>query len=192
MREISQSGLYPSNCRLLDAAEAGATGAGTGETNLLILGFESAHHPVDDRDADRAVEIAREHGGDAPARSRERLATTAAATVGRSMPGARRSSWRPTCATRSSPAACSRKPSRRAITWDRFEEFHASVIEAARKAVAEVSGVPAEGPGAPRVSCRFTHVYPDGAGPVLHGDGAGRRGGEVEQWDEIKAAVPRP
>ena len=30
VREISQSGLYPANCRLLDALEAGTTGAGIG------------------------------------------------------------------------------------------------------------------------------------------------------------------
>src|SRR5829696_6640677 len=61
VRAISQSGLNPANCRLLDALEAGTTGAGTGERSLLILGFESPHHPVDD--AMRiAVEIAREHG----------------------------------------------------------------------------------------------------------------------------------
>ncbi len=63
VREISQSGLHPSNCRLLDALEAGTTGAGTGETNLMILGFESAHHPVEDP-MRIAIEIAREHGGD--------------------------------------------------------------------------------------------------------------------------------
>ena len=35
VREIAQSGLYPANCRLLDALEAGLTGAGDGERNLL-------------------------------------------------------------------------------------------------------------------------------------------------------------
>ena len=76
-----------------------------------------------------------------------------------------------------------------AITWDRFEEFHATVMETARRAVAEVSGVPADGPGAPRVSCRFTHVYPDGVAPYFTVLAPAIRGGEVEQWDEIKAAV---
>ena len=45
VRAISQSGLNPANCRLLDALEAATTGAGTAEKNLLILGFESPHHP---------------------------------------------------------------------------------------------------------------------------------------------------
>ena len=47
----------------------------------------------------------------------------------------------------------------------------------------------ADGPGAPRVSCRFTHVYPDGAAPYFTVLAPAIRGGEVEQWDEIKAAV---
>src|SRR6478609_4480442 len=62
VRAISQSGLNPANCRLLDALEAGTTGAGSGESNLLILGFESAHHPVEGP-MKIAVDIAKEHGG---------------------------------------------------------------------------------------------------------------------------------
>ena len=55
--------------------------------------------------------------------------------------------------------------------------------------MAEVSGVRREGPGAPRISCRFTHVYPDGVAPYFTVLAPAVRGGEVEQWDEIKAAV---
>jgi alkyldihydroxyacetonephosphate synthase len=76
-----------------------------------------------------------------------------------------------------------------AITWDRFPDFHAEVMEAARRAVAEASGSEAEGKGSPRISCRFTHVYPDGPAPYFTVLAQARRGGEVEQWDEIKAAV---
>ncbi len=42
VRALSQSGLYPSNCRLIDAREAEMTGAGDGSHALLVLGFESA------------------------------------------------------------------------------------------------------------------------------------------------------
>jgi alkyldihydroxyacetonephosphate synthase len=76
-----------------------------------------------------------------------------------------------------------------AITWDRFEEFHATVMDTARRAVSEVCGVPADGPGSARVSCRFTHVYPDGVAPYFTVLAPAIRGGEVEQWDEVKAAV---
>jgi len=76
-----------------------------------------------------------------------------------------------------------------AITWDRFEDFHATAIDAARRKVAEVCNAPADGPGAPRVTCRFTHVYPDGPAPYFTVMAPAARGGEVEQWDEIKAAA---
>jgi alkyldihydroxyacetonephosphate synthase len=69
-----------------------------------------------------------------------------------------------------------------AITWDRFEDFHATVGDAARAKVAEVCGQA-------RVSCRFTHVYPDGPAPYFTVLAPAARGGEVEQWDEVKAAA---
>jgi alkyldihydroxyacetonephosphate synthase len=72
-----------------------------------------------------------------------------------------------------------------AVTWDRFEEFHASAMEAVRAKVAEVSA----GPGSPRVTCRFTHVYPDGPAPYFTVMAPAVRGGEVEQWGEIKLAA---
>ena len=52
-----------------------------------------------------------------------------------------------------------------AITWDRFDEFYSAAMDAARSKVAEVCGAAGDGAGSPRVSCRFTHVYPDGAAP---------------------------
>jgi alkyldihydroxyacetonephosphate synthase len=178
VREISQSGLYPSNCRLLDALEAGTTGAGSGEKSLLVLGFESAHHPVDAA-MDRAIAIAREHGGTP-------VGGQAADAVG---------TWRSAFLfapyLRDTFVACGvlSDTFETAITWDRFEEFHAAAMEAARAKVAEVCDAPAEGPGAPRVSCRFTHVYPDGPAPYFTVMAPAVRGGEVEQWDEIKAAA---
>src|SRR5581483_8075342 len=73
-----------------------------------------------------------------------------------------------------------------AITWDRFREFHARVMNSARAAIAEACGTPPGGPGSPRLSCRFTHVYPDGPAPYYTVLCPAKRGGEVEQWDEIK------
>ncbi|MCP9970448.1 FAD-binding oxidoreductase [Actinomadura madurae] len=69
-----------------------------------------------------------------------------------------------------------------ACTWDRFEELHRSVTGAARRAIREVAG---DGV----VTCRFTHVYPDGPAPYFGVYAPGRWGSTVAQWDEIKAAV---
>src|SRR5262249_10232961 len=54
VRALAQSGLYPSNCRLLDEAEGRLTGVS--DTTMLVLGFESADHPVDEL-MRRALEI---------------------------------------------------------------------------------------------------------------------------------------
>jgi alkyldihydroxyacetonephosphate synthase len=183
VREIAQSPLRPSNCRLLDASEAELTGAGSGEANLLILGFESAHHPVDAW-MELALGIAREQGG-VPGEVRGGGESEGDAV------GAWRGAFLLAPYLRDTFVACGvlSETFETAVTWDRFEELHASVMEAARKAAASVSGAPAEGRGAPRVSCRFTHVYPDGPAPYFTVLAPAVRGGEVQQWDEIKAAV---
>jgi alkyldihydroxyacetonephosphate synthase len=193
VREISQSGLHPSNCRLLDASEAELTGAGDGSANLLILGFESAHHPVDTA-LETALAIARDHGGTPNPGSTGRFVnqeTTNRPVGGDSAVEAWRGAFLLAPYLRDTFVACGvlSETFETAVTWDRLEEFHATVIETTRAAVAEVSGVPADGPGAPRVSCRFTHVYPDGVAPYFTVLAPAIRGGEVAQWDEIKAAV---
>jgi alkyldihydroxyacetonephosphate synthase len=199
VREISQSGLNPSNCRLLDALEAGTTGAGTGERNLLVLGFESPDLPVEEP-MRLALEIAREHGGDSgdPRTSgptgRKPANRSGLRPVGGEKGGAVES-WRGAFLLapylRDTFVACGvlSETFETAITWDRFEEFHAGVTETVRAKVAEVCGAPADGAGAPRVSCRFTHVYPDGPAPYFTVIAPAIRGGEVEQWDEIKIAA---
>lgn len=195
VREISQSGLFPSNCRLLDASEAELTGAGDGRSNLLILGFESAHHPVD-ASMDLALEIARSHGGapNSPPTGRKPVHNSGNRPLDPQSEDAVEA-WRGAFLLapylRDTFVACGvlSETFETAVTWDRLEEFHASVMETARRAVAEVSGAPREGSGAPRVSCRLTHVYPDGAAPYFTVLAPAVRGGEVEQWDEIKAAV---
>ncbi|HXQ89615.1 MAG TPA: FAD-binding oxidoreductase [Solirubrobacterales bacterium] len=182
VRALAQSGLHPANCRLLDASEAELTGAGDGSANLLILGFESAGHPVDAW-MDAALEIARDHGG-APGEVR-------ASGDNDDAVGQWRGAFLLAPYLRDTFVACGvlSETFETAITWDRFEEFHATVMEATRRAVAEASGVAADGPGAPRVSCRFTHVYPDGVAPYFTVLAPAIRGGEVEQWDEVKAAA---
>ena len=166
VRALSQSGLHPSNCRLIDPVEAGFTGTGDGSAAVLVLGFESADHDVGPW-MDRALEIAREHGGEAE--EREDVVGT----------------WR---------GAFLRAPYLRdtfvaigilsetfetAITWDRFPSFHEQVLGSVREAAGERA----------LVSCRFTHVYPDGPAPYYTVLAPARRGEEVEQWAEIKTAA---
>ena len=193
VRELSQSGLNPANCRLLDRLEALTTGAGDGEHDLLVLGFESAHHPVD-RPMATAIDVARSHGG-VPGEVHSSKSSSQKAEDGEAESADSVSSWRSAFLAapyiRDTFVACGvlSETFETAITWDRFADFHAVVMDTVRAKVAEVCGTPHDGPGAPRVSCRFTHVYPDGPAPYFTILAPAIRGGEVEQWGEIKAAA---
>jgi alkyldihydroxyacetonephosphate synthase len=177
VRAISQSGLHPSNCRLLDAGEAGLTLAGDGSHAVLVLGFESTDHPVHEAMA-RALELCAAHGGAAEQ-----------AGGGGGSGGDAVSSWRgaflgaPYLRDVLVAVGVLGETFETAITWDRFEAFHARVIAAAEQAVREVCN------GDGRVFCRFTHVYPDGPAPYFTVLAPARRGEEVEQWAAIKLAV---
>ena len=171
VRALSQSGLHPANCRLLDPAEAQVTGA-SAEGALLVLGFESADHPVEAW-MSRALELAADHGGAVTRRG-----------DGKDSVGAWRETFLRAPYLRDTFIACGviSDTFETAITWDRFPGFHASVMDATERAVREVCG---DG----RVMCRFTHVYPDGPAPYFTVLAPARRGSELQQWDEIKAAA---
>ncbi|MFN2562433.1 MAG: FAD-binding oxidoreductase [Jatrophihabitans sp.] len=180
-REIAQAGLHPANCRLLDAAEA-FINAGVGVAGgLLVLAFESADHPVGTL-LTRALGIAREHRGSTPDGVVESGPESAAERTGAAddwrasflrMPYQRDALARRAMIVETFETAC---------TWDRFEALHAAVIGAAHDAIARIAG-------GGIVTCRFTHVYPDGPAPYFGIYAGGRWGSTVAQWDEIKAAV---
>ena len=189
VREISQSGLNPSNCRLLDPVESEVTSAGPPGKALLVLGFESAHVPVEDQ-MTLALDICRNHGGE-PGELKRGSGERSGERSGDDSVGAWRNAFLNAPYLRDSLVACGvlSDTFETAITWDLFPDFHAEVMEKARSAVAEASGGGSEGRGSPRISCRFTHVYPDGPAPYFTVLAPARRGDEVAQWDEIKAAV---
>ena len=174
VRAIAQSGLHPANCRLIDAAEAALTSGGDGEHALLVLGFESADHPVD-AGMERALALAAEHGGtwnEVRAGGREGAV------------GAWREAFLRAPYLRNTFVAMGvfSETFETAITWERFPEFHARVTEAAAAALRETCG-------AGSVTCRFTHVYPDGPAPYFTMLAPARRGEELDQWDAIKRAA---
>jgi alkyldihydroxyacetonephosphate synthase len=183
VRAISQTGLNPSNCRLLDPLEAGTTGASDGSSAVLILGFESAFAPVEHQ-LELVLECAADNGG------RVQPAPDSS-TGGDVAAGTWRQAFLEAPYLRDSLICLGvlSDTFETAITWDRFAEFNSQVREAARRAVAEVCDAPAAGEGAPRVMCRFTHVYPNGPAPYFTILAPARRGSEVAQWDEVKAAV---
>jgi alkyldihydroxyacetonephosphate synthase len=181
-RAISQAGLFPSNCRLLDGGEAMISAGASGVGALLVLGFESADHPVS-ASMERALEVCRDHAGDAGEGAKysdqdgDKASRKGAAGTWRSSfvraPYTRDALIRMGLVVDTCETAC---------TWDRFDDLHARVMAASRRAVDEICG-------GGIVTCRFTHVYPDGPAPYFSVIARGRWGDQVAQWDEVKAAV---
>ncbi|MEA2157777.1 MAG: alkyldihydroxyacetonephosphate synthase, partial [Solirubrobacteraceae bacterium] len=170
-RALSQSGLHPSNCRLIDPLEARITAAGDGSAALLVLGFESSEHDVEPW-MTLALEVCGDHGGTWERRG----AGGGGGAVG---------SWRdaflraPYLRDTFVAMGVISETFETAVTWERFPAFHAAVTEAVSAAVREVCG-------GGTVSCRLTHVYPDGPAPYYTVLAPARRGEELEQWAQIK------
>jgi alkyldihydroxyacetonephosphate synthase len=173
VRALAQSGLNPANCRLLDAAEAQLTGAGDGAHAVLIVGFESADHPVAAQ-MRRALQICRDHGGEASAPSSS--GDGAVGTWRRAFLGA------PYLRDTLVAMGVLSETFESAITWERLPSFHSDVLAATEYALRELCG-------GGRVSCRFTHVYADGAALYFTVIAPARRGQEAEMWRAIKAAA---
>ncbi|HUA73686.1 MAG TPA: FAD-binding oxidoreductase [Solirubrobacteraceae bacterium] len=182
VRELSQSGLEPANCRLIDAREAAMTMAGDGSHALLVLGFESTDHPVDDALA-RALQICAGHGGVVPERAG--AAGGEGAGGGDDAVGSWREAFLGAPYVRDTLVAMGvlAETFETAITWDRFALFHERVKAAGEEALREVCG---EGG---RVTARFTHVYPDGPAVYFTAIAPARRGEEAAQWTAVKRAV---
>lgn len=183
-RAVAQSGLAPANCRLLDATEALITGTDDGRSHLLLLAFESADHPLEAW-ITRAVELAADHGGvvdDATvvARAHDDAARTGAA-------GAWRAAFLRAPYTRDTLVGLGlvNETFETAITWDRFESLHTAVMTATTETMRAVGAWPG------LVTCRFTHVYPDGPAPyfTVVAAGAEEVAARLAQWEAIKGAA---
>jgi alkyldihydroxyacetonephosphate synthase len=170
VRAIAQAGLHPANLRLVDAEECRVNGVNDGGYALLVLAFESADHAVDAWRA-RALELARDHGG--------RLLPDAGPAQ----------AWRtafirmPYHREVQVPAGIIADTFETAITWDRLEGFHGAVTAATEQAIREATGRPG------LVTCRFTHVYPDGPAPYFSFHALGRENDLIEPWRHIKRAA---
>src|SRR5262249_54928037 len=187
-RALAQSGLHPSNCRLLDATEAMVTGTDDGTAHLLLIAFESADHPLDAWIA-RAAELTRDHGGEVPD---DALRTRSDDVTREGSAGAWRNAVLRAPHTRGAPVALGvvNETFETAATVGRFDPPYGDVMDSVRGAPAGVRGALAE-IGAPNgvVTCRFTHVYPDGPAPYFTVIAPGRPGTQLEQWTVIKNAA---
>jgi alkyldihydroxyacetonephosphate synthase len=180
-RRLSQSGLDPANCRVLDRREAALNQVATDGSNVLLLGFESADHPQEARMA-RALEIAEGCGGVCPGGPSHRDDGDGGRDAGLA------ASWRdaffggPYLRDVLLSVGVIADTFETAITWDRFDALHEALVREVRAAMKDVCG-------AGRLTCRFTHVYPDGPAPYYTFLAPARKGEELAQWAAIKEAA---
>jgi len=182
VRQVARSRLNPANCRLLDPGEALMNGVGDGRSALLVLGFESADHPQE-ANLERALELCAEAGG------KSRGGRGDGDSKGEGGRDAAAAAWR---------QAFLRMPFYRevlvphgvivdtfetACTWSAFPDFHARITAGIREAIRRTTG------GDGEITCRFTHVYPDGPAPYYTLYAASTPARMLAHWREIKLAA---
>jgi len=186
VQRVSQAGLQPANLRLVYGAEIArmAQEADLQNSAVLFVGFET---PDEQQDLDTlmrsALGLCEQCGGHVeggwPASFVTRGGGQREGIAGKWGTGFMRGGYTFSAAVLAGLILNTFETS---VTWDRFfGGFHEEVLAASRKALAEHSdgGV---------VTCRLTHVYPDGPAPyytIL----ARTDGDRVQRWLKTKAAA---
>ena len=178
-RLISQSGLFPANCRLLDSKEAFVNGAGDGTSHILILSFESADHDMKPW-LKRALEIASSEDGVYKIPNENNQDTHRSGSSGNWRNSFIRAPYYREAFVRRGVIQDTFETS---ITWDKGFEFIATIKEKAKSIIKEISGKEAT------VTCRLTHTYPDGLAPYFSYSTYAKPTDMIEVWKEIKLAT---
>lgn len=179
LRELAQSGLDPANCRLLDSREALLNQVTFDGTHVLVLGFES-HDNEQVFLMERALEICKAHGGDCPTGPRYKDIREEQAS----------DRWKssfldgPYMQSALLTMGVFADTFESAVIWKDFEAFHQGVIQRLRGILKEVCG-------GGFVTCRITHVYPDGLAPYYTwiAPMPVRDAAAIEVWQRIKEAA---
>ena len=178
LRYISQAGLFPANCRLLDSNEALFNGAGDGTKHLLMLAFESADH---DKSyfLDRALEISKDFQGifEKPKDTSDAHRSGSSGTWRNSFIKA------PYLREAFTRRGIIQDTFETAITWDKSHSFIEEIKEETAKAILEITGKPS------LVTCRITHSYPDGLAPYFTFGAFANPSTMIDVWKEIKLAT---
>ncbi len=179
LRQISQSGLFPANCRLLDSSEAVMNGAGDGSKHILILAFESADHDKTSS-LNRALEICSDNNGlyEEPDSNKKDAHRTGSSGNWRSSfikaPYFRESFTR---------RGIIQDTFETSITWERAHSFITEIKSDISKTIEKISGKPS------LVTCRITHSYPDGLAPYFTFGAFAKPATMIDIWREIKLAT---
>ncbi|MEX0730194.1 MAG: FAD-binding oxidoreductase [Aquisalimonadaceae bacterium] len=177
VRVISQAGLNPTNCRLVDALEAKLTKSFEGGQPILVLGFESARYPVD-RQLELALEICKDHGG-------RLLDQSEGSGDNKTVAGLWRNAFirGPYYREHMMARGICRETFETAVPWSAFRTLHETVTEAVSSAIKRVTGQPGT------ITCRFTHIYANGPAPYFTFHCLPDRERMFEQCMEIKQAA---
>ena len=180
-RTLAQTRLFPTNLRLLDTREAFLNQVVEDPTNILLLGFEDSMVPSAGDDLEHGLDICRQRGGTVLSQKK---------SVPESQEDDKDESgeWRQSFLE--GPYLYNVLVSlgvivdtfETALPWDRFYEAHHAIKNDVQAALQEVCG---DG----TVTCRFTHVYPDGVAPYYTFLGPARRGEELKQWKQLKSVA---
>jgi alkyldihydroxyacetonephosphate synthase len=168
VRALVQSGASPATCRVLDAREAAVTGTlATGEA-ALVVGLESLGPPVDSAWVESLLA---DHG-------------LRCVSSGPKSGDAWRSTFVEAPYLRESLLCLGvmAETFETACVWSSLATLVSDVIGAVEGALREVCG-------GGTVTCRTTHAYRDGIAPYFTVLAPARRGSELAQWAEIKAAA---
>lgn len=180
-RALARSSLHPANARLLSQDEVLLYQLSDTISNLLFLGFESPNVPVGP-DLERARSLCENFGG------RVESESISSPENDRKRRDESESNWR---------EAFFRGPYlfnglvrlgmivdtiETCCSWRQFEDLHQNVMTTARDTFEEITG-------GGFITCRFTHLYPEGPAPYYTLVAPGKHNGRIQQWRELKEAL---
>jgi alkyldihydroxyacetonephosphate synthase len=182
LKEIAQSGLNPSNCRLLDPLEALINGVSSKNKAVLLLGFESYNNPVN---------FLYEEAKKICLRNKGTLASELITIRGNSESDSSNKS----SAAELWKASFIKAPYIRdalvrlglivetfetAVTWNNFDELYENVISGVQRNISKSLK------NLGWITCRITHAYQNGLAPYFSVIAKGDQGSQISQWNEIK------
>ena len=182
LKEIAQSGLNPSNCRLLDPLEALINGVSSKNKAVLLLGFESYNNPVN---------FLYEEAKKICLRNKGTLASELITIRGNSESDSSNKS----SAAELWKASFIKAPYIRdalvrlglivetfetAVTWNNFDELYENVISEVQRNISKSLK------NLGWITCRITHAYQNGLAPYFSVIAKGDQGSQISQWNEIK------
>lgn len=182
-RALAQSGLFPANARLIEKEEAQFMGAGDGRHHILVLGFESALHCQEDR-LNQALALCEAQGGK-PKKSKISNHSQAPASTENSSAEQWKNAFinAPYLRDELVRLGLISETFETCTTWENFPALDQAVRQAIQQAFEQTTG------GKGIVTCRFTHLYPDGPAPYYTVIAPSEVGKQLGHWDVIKAAA---